>query len=214
MYQPRHFEQADRAALRSLMRAHPLASLVCVGPDGAPDADPVPLLYDEDGGGAFGTLRGHVARANPLWKHADGRAVLAVFNGPQGYVSPNWYPSKAEHHKAVPTWNYTVVHAHGTLRAIDDPVWLRAFVTRLTQRHEAGRPAPWSLDEAPQDFVQQMLRAIVGIEIPLTRLVGKWKLSQNRAAADREGTAAGLGAGSEQERALAALVSHPQQEIP
>ena len=187
MYLPRHFAQDDPAQLQALMQAHPLATLVSSGPDGL-TADHVPLEYDA----AAGTLRGHVARANPLWQHADGQPVLAVFGGPQGYVSPSWYPSKAEHHKVVPTWNYAVVHAHGSLRVVQDAPWLHALVSRLTGHHESGRPTPWAVADAPDDYIAQMLRAIVGIEIPVTRLLGKWKLSQNRSTADRQGVAQGL----------------------
>jgi transcriptional regulator len=187
MYLPKHFEQTDPAALHGLMVAHPLATLVSHGAEGI-TADAVPLEYDP----ARGVLRGHVARANPLWKHADGQSVLAVFNGPQAYVTPSWYPSKAATHKVVPTWNYTVVHAHGVLRAVDDAPWLHALVSGLTQHHESPRDRPWSVNDAPDDYVQQMLRAIVGIEITLTRLIGKWKVSQNRSEADRLGVADGL----------------------
>jgi transcriptional regulator len=189
MYLPRHFEQNDPEALAALIRDHPLATLVSQGADGL-TADHVPLEYDAE----HRLLRGHVARANPLWRQADGRPVLAVFSGPQAYVSPNWYAAKAETHKVVPTWNYAVVHGHGTLRAVDDAAWLRDFVGRLTARHEFAQPAPWAVTDAPADYVEQMLRAIVGIEIPLERLVGKWKVTQNRSAADREGVAAALGA--------------------
>lgn len=188
MYLPRHFAQDDPAALQSLMRAHPLATLVH-GAGDALTAEHVPLEYDADAG----VLRGHVARANPVWREADGQVVLAVFHGPQAYVSPSWYPSKAEHHKVVPTWNYAVVHARGRLKAVDDADWLRALVGRLTAGQESARPAPWSVDDAPPDFLQQMLRAIVGIEIAVEQLQGKWKMSQNRAEADRHGVIAGLG---------------------
>jgi transcriptional regulator len=157
VYLPKHFEQHDRSALIALMRERPLATLIVPGDDGVPNADLIPLEF-HPGEGAHGTLRGHVARANPLWRRADAQA-LAVFTGPEAYVSPGWYASKREHGKVVPTWNYTMVQARGVLRAIDD--------------------APW-------------LRAIVGIEIELTSLVGKWKTSQNRSAADREGVAHGL----------------------
>ncbi|HSQ72219.1 MAG TPA: FMN-binding negative transcriptional regulator [Rubrivivax sp.] len=192
MYLPAHFEQTDRAALHALMREHPLASLVTSGPDGL-TADPVPLEFDP-AEGECGTLTGHVARANPLWRGAAGQTVLAIFNGPQAYVSPSWYASKAATHKVVPTWNYTVVHAHGVLDIVEDAPWLRALVGRLSDHFEAPRPAPWSVNDAPVDYVQQMLRAIVGIRIPLTRLVGKWKVSQNRSEADRQGVAEGMGA--------------------
>ena len=189
MYLPRHFAQEDPAQLQALMAAHPLATLVSAGPDGL-TADHLPLEYDA----STATLRGHVARANPLWQHAGGQAVLAVFGGPEGYVSPSWYPSKAEHHKVVPTWNYAVVHAHGPLTAVHDAPWLHALVTRLTAHHESPRPQPWAVADAPDDYVQQMLRAIVGIEIRVERLVGKWKLSQNRSAADRQGVASAVAA--------------------
>jgi transcriptional regulator len=189
MYLPKHFEQSDRDALIALMRERPLATLVIPSPDG-PTADLIPLEYVADAG-AHGTLRGHVARANPLWKHAGAQA-LAVFTGPEAYVSPNWYPSKREHGKVVPTWNYTMVQARGTLRVHDDAPWLRALVDRLTERHEATQPTPWSVSDAPDDYVQQMLRAIVGIEIELVSLVGKWKVSQNRSATERAGVAEGL----------------------
>jgi transcriptional regulator len=189
MYLPKHFEQSDLATLAALMHDHPLATLIVATPDG-PTADLIPLEYHAHDG-PHGTLRGHVARANPLWRCA-GAAALAVFQGPQAYVSPNWYPSKREHGKVVPTWNYTMVQAHGTLHAVDDAPWLHALVRRLTDRHEAAKASPWAVDDAPDDYVQQMLRAIVGIEIRLTTLTGKWKVSQNRSAADRQGVADGL----------------------
>jgi transcriptional regulator len=202
MYLPSHFEQHDPSALAALMREHPLAALVSSRPDGL-TADHLPLEYDAEAR----LLRGHVARANPLWRSADGQPVLAIFRGAQAYVSPSWYPSKAATHKVVPTWNYAVVHVHGTLHAVDSAPWLHELVTRLTGHHESARPVPWAVSDAPADYVQQMLRAIVGIEIRVTQLVGKWKLSQNRSAADREGVAAGLALerGAEAAR-LAALV--------
>ncbi len=190
MYLPRHFEQEDATALHALMREHPLAALVSSGEQGL-TADHVPLLLDPSAG-PHGTLLGHVARANPLWRQAHGAPVLAVFQGPQSYVSPSWYASKAVTHKVVPTWNYAVVHAHGVLEAVDDAAWVHAFVSRLTQQHEAALAQPWAVADAPADYVQQMLRAIVGIRIPLTRLEGKWKVSQNRDEADRLGVAQGL----------------------
>jgi transcriptional regulator len=205
MYLPKHFEQADPAALQGLMAAHPLATLVTTGADGV-TADHLPLEYHA----ADGVLRGHVARANPLWQHAAGQPVLAVFSGPQAYVTPSWYPSKAATHKVVPTWNYTVVHAHGVLQAVDDAPWLRELVSGLTRHHESPRAAPWSVDDAPADYVQQMLRAIVGIQIQVTRLIGKWKISQNRSETDRLGVADGLAALPGDEAAqMAALVRGP-----
>ncbi len=201
MYKPAHFAQDDPAALQALMHEHPLAALVRLGSDGL-DADHVPLEFDA----TTRTLRGHVARANPVWREAAEQPVLAIFRGPQAYVSPSWYPSKAEHHKVVPTWNYTVVHAHGTLRAVEDAPWVHALVSRLTDGHEAPRQAPWAVVDAPADYVQQMLRVIVGIEIAVTRLEGKWKLSQNRSEADRAGVVAGLRAGGAEAQATADLV--------
>ncbi|MDP2006938.1 MAG: FMN-binding negative transcriptional regulator [Rubrivivax sp.] len=201
MYLPQHFEQADATALHGLMREHPLAALVSVQ-DGVPTADHVPLEFDAK----THTLRGHVARANPLWRMAAGQPVLAVFTGPQAYVTPSWYPSKAATHKVVPTWNYTVVHAHGVLRVVEDAPWLHALVSGLTTQHEAPRAAPWAVSDAPDDFVQQLLRAIVGIEIPVQRLLGKWKISQNRSEPDRLGVAAGLAQGPEEARMMAGLM--------
>ena len=200
MYLPSHFECHDEVVLAAMMTAHPLAQIVHRDAQGVFDADPVPLMYDA----VSRTLRGHVARANPLWRVATAQPVLAIFSGSNAYVSPNWYPSKAATHKAVPTWNYTVVHARGTLQVRDDVLWLRGFLAGLTARHEAREPRPWSMADAPEDYLQQMLGAIVGIEIPVTRLVGKIKASQNRSAADREGVAQALGA-----HAMAELVSNP-----
>ena len=188
MYQPAHFNEADPDTLLALMREFPLATLIRGGTELA--ADILPLEVERVGGGW--RVTGHVARANPLWREADDQPVLLMFQGPQAYVSPNWYPSKAQHGKAVPTWNYAMVQVHGTLRATQDPAWLRAFVTRLTERHEAGRAAPWHVADAPPDYLDAMLKAIVGIEIEVTCVEGKFKLSQNRDAADRTGVVLGL----------------------
>jgi transcriptional regulator len=188
MYQPAHFIEQDADALLALMTSAPLATLVRGGAELA--ADILPLEVERIGAGW--RITGHVARANALWREADGQPVLAIFQGPQAYISPNWYPSKAQHGKAVPTWNYTMVQVHGTLRAIEDPEWLRAFVTRLTERHEGGRAMPWHVADAPADYVDAMLKAIVGIEIEVTKLEGKFKLSQNRSAEDRTGVVLGL----------------------
>lgn len=196
MYLPAHFSESRPEVLHELVRAHPFGLLVTRSVEGELVADGVPFVLDtgpEDG--PFGVLRAHVARANPLWHQSRTDASsLVVFQGPQAYVSPAWYASKAEHGKVVPTWNYIMVQASGRLRAIDDPTWLRAFVGRLTDRHEAPRVAPWAVEDAPADFVETMLGAIVGIEIALTSLAGKWKVSQNRSAADRAGVARGLAA--------------------
>ena len=194
MYLPPHFEEKRIDVLHQLVRSHPLGLLVTQSRDGALNANSVPFVLDEDPAGGAGLLRAHVARANPLWHEAAAQSpVLVVFQGPQAYISPSFYPSKVEHGKVVPTWNYIMVQARGTLIAIDDPAWLHAFVTRLTDRHEAARPVPWAVSDAPPDYVDQMVRAIVGIEIRLSALQGKWKVSQNRSAADRAGVARGLG---------------------
>jgi len=194
MYLPAHFAETRPEVLQALVRSHPFGLLVTRSVEGELVADGVPFVLDagpQDG--PFGVLRAHVARANPLWRLARTDASsLVVFQGPQAYVSPAWYASKAEHGKVVPTWNYIMVQAAGRLRATSDPAWLRAFVGRLTDRHEAPRAAPWAVEDAPADFVETMLGAIVGIEIALTSLTGKWKASQNRSAADRAGVARGL----------------------
>jgi transcriptional regulator len=207
MYLPKHFEQPDAEAIARLLAAHPLATLAWQSADGL-TAEHLPLIFDRGAqDGAHGTLRGHVARANPMWREAAGGAVMAVFQGPQAYVTPSWYPSKAATAKVVPTWNYAVVHAHGTLRVIEDAPWLRTLVTRLTDTHEAPRAHRWQVDDAPADYIAQMLGAIVGIEIEVSRLHGKWKVSQNRSASDRAGVAAGLDSlALEPSQAMAALV--------
>ncbi|MFG5410259.1 FMN-binding negative transcriptional regulator [Piscinibacter sakaiensis] len=179
MYLPSHFAEHDTGALHALIEAHPLATWIAVRPTGGAadgtdgagvEVNHVPFRLDR-GRGPHGTLVGHVARANPVWQHA-GPSVF-VFHGPQAYVTPGWYPGKAVHGKVVPTWNYAVVHAHGRPRAVTDPAALHAIVATLTDRHEAARPAPWRVDDAPPDFVAQMLGAIVGIEVEIERLEGK-----------------------------------------
>jgi transcriptional regulator len=193
MYLPQHFEEQRPEVLRQLMLAHPLGELITFGSKGLA-ADHLPMEFEPQPL-PRGSLRCHVARANPLWReHKPEVEALVVFQGPSAYVSPNWYPSKQENGKVVPTYNYAVVHAYGNLKVVDDPVWLRALVDRLTRRHEAAQPQPWNVGDAPEDYIQSMLRAIVGIEIEITRLAGKWKVSQNRNLADRAGVARGLGA--------------------
>jgi transcriptional regulator len=206
VYLPKHFEQHDREQLIALMRERPLATLITITPDG-PSADLIPLEYIADEG-EHGTLRGHVARANPLWQRA-GTTALAVFSGPEAYISPGWYASKQEHGKVVPTWNYTMVQARGELRPVDDAPWLHALVSRLTDHHESTQATPWHVGDAPDDYVQQLLRAIVGIEITLTSLTGKWKVSQNRSAADRDGTARGLAAARADDMAALVRLAKP-----
>ncbi len=207
MYLPKHFEQTDAEAMARLLSAHPLATLAWNSADGL-TAEHLPLLWDRgQADGTLGTLRGHVARANAVWRKAAGSTVLAAFQGPQAYITPSWYPSKAATAKVVPTWNYAVVHARGKLRITEDAAWLRALVGRLTDAHEASQAHRWQLGDAPADYIEQMLRAIVGIEIEITSLQGKWKVSQNRSAADRAGVAAGLGTlTGDDARAMAALI--------
>jgi transcriptional regulator len=213
MYQPAHFHQTDPAALAALMADHPLATLVHRSADDALAADHLPLHWHPDADGLTGCLTGHVARANPLWRAADGQQVLLVFQGPQAYVTPSWYASKRATAKVVPTWNYAVVHAHGELRAVEDGPWLHRMLTRLTDAHERELPHPWAVADAPPDYVDSLLRAIVGIEIRVTRLEGKWKLSQNRSDADRDGVIGGLqartDAGQASAEALIRLMSRP-----
>jgi transcriptional regulator len=176
MYIPDHFREDRPDVLHQAVRQIGFATLVTKDLD----ANHLPMLLDGN------VLRGHVARANPVWKQGEG-AALAIFLGPHAYVSPNWYPSKAETGKAVPTWNYITVHARGTIRWIQDGAWLRANVTALSQAHEAGQPAPWQVSDAPASYVDGLLRAIVGFELTIESLQGKYKLSQNRDAADRAG---------------------------
>lgn len=190
MYLPAHFKEDRIDVLHRLIEHHPLGTLVTHGADGLA-ANHIPFLVDP-GPAPFGTLRCHVARSNPVWRQANGQEVLVVFQGPDAYITPSWYPSKKEHGKVVPTWNYAVVHGHGTLRAVDDAEWMRDFLSTLTRQFEASMPKPWEITDAPADFIENTLRAIVGIEIPLTGIQGKWKTSQNRSRADREGVAAGL----------------------
>lgn len=204
MYRPAAFREDRPEVMLALIAAHPLGLLITAGPAGLM-ASPVPFLIDR-AEGAYGTLRCHLARANP--QVAELAAVgdcLVVFQGPQDYVSPGWYPSKRAHGRVVPTWNYVTVHAWGAPRVVPDAAWLHAQVGALTDAREAGRPAPWAVDDAPADFVAGQLRAITGIEIPVARMEGKWKVSQNRDAADRAGVAEGLRA--EGHAAMADLVT-------
>lgn len=186
MYVPPHFDEPRAEELHRLMAASPLGALVTCGRGGL-DANHLPFEFDA-AAGPHGTLHAHVARANPVWQEvADGDAVLVIFRAEQGYISPNWYPSKHETHKLVPTWNYRVVHVHGTIAIRDDERYVRGVVARLTRRHEATQPRPWKMSDAPPGHIDAMLRNIVGIEVQITRLVGKFKLSQNRELRDRQG---------------------------
>lgn len=184
MYIPAHFAESRPEELHRVIREHPLGMLVTHGDEGL-DADHIPFLfYPEEG--THGVLRAHVARANMLWQRCPtGTPVMVVFRGAEAYVSPNWYPSKHEAHRQVPTWNYQVVHAQGTLTVQDDEKSVRSIVARLTQRHEANESKPWKMGDSAPDFIDSMLRNIVGIEVVITSMVGKSKLSQNREVRDR-----------------------------
>lgn len=191
MYLPAHFREDRVEVMAELMRRHPLAALVTAGAAGL-SANHLPLLYDPEPA-PFGTLRGHLARANPQWREARPEfGALVIFQGPQAYVSPSFYPSKQEHGRVVPTWNYIVVHAQTILTVHDDVEWLRSQVSELTSAHEAAFAEPWSVGDAPPEYIEGLLKAIVGIELRITSLEGKWKASQNRPGPDREGVAAGL----------------------
>ena len=200
MLQPPIFRENREDVMHALMRAHPFATLVTVQ-DGRSAADHVPLVLHEEG-----VLRGHLAAANPLVRGAANEVEgLAVFQGPQAYVHPGHYASKREHGKVVPTWNYVVVHARGPMRFERDPAWLLAHLHALTDRHESHRPAPWSVDDAPPDFLVRQLKGLVGFELAIESLEGTWKVSQNKGEVDRASVEAGLRAEGAED--IAALVS-------
>ena len=210
MYLPKHFQETRVEVMHGLIRDHPLGVLVTLGSDGL-NANHIPIEIDPEPV-PFGTLRGHVARANPVWRDyaADVEAVV-VFQGPARYVTPSWYPTKRETGKVVPTFNYAVVHAYGAMRIVEDAAWLRNLVERLTDEFEATRPEPWQVTDAPASYIDAQLRAIVGIEIAITRLLGKWKVSQNKSAADRAGVAQALIAADDPD--AAALARAMQQSL-
>ena len=184
MYIPAHFAIKHPQDLHAIIRAHPLGALVTMDPEGL-DANHIPFEFDADHG-LLGQLTAHVARANPVWQQCQGGAdVLVIFRGNESYISPNWYPSKHETHRQVPTWNYEVVHVHGHLTVMDEEKFVRGVVARLTREHEVNEPRPWKMGDSPPDYIDSMLRAIVGIEIEIKRVEGKAKLSQNRENRDR-----------------------------
>lgn len=186
MYVPAHFELAGAQAMHALIAAHPFGTLVTHGRGGL-DANHVPFEL-EAGQGEHGILKAHVARANPVWQEvANGDEVMVIFRAGDAYISPNWYPSKHEAHKQVPTWNYQVVHAHGRITVHDDERYVRSVVARLTRTHEAAQPRPWKMGDAPPDYLDTMLKSIVGIEIEITRLQGKVKLGQHKDVRDIRG---------------------------
>ncbi len=208
MYSPPPFNESRLEELHRIVREHPFGMLVTQRPAGL-EADHLPFLLDA-GQGPLGTLLAHVARANTVWQEVtDGAPVLAVFRGAQGYISPNWYPSKLETHRHVPTWNYEVVHAHGRIRVRDDERFLRGVLARLTRTHEADQPSPWRMGEAPADYLAELLAHIVGIEVELTRIEGKRKLSQNREARDFQGAVRALESGGRQDLADAMRRTRP-----
>lgn len=211
MYVPSHFEETRVEVLHQLMRERPFATLVTLASGGL-NANHIPFELDPEPA-PFGTLRGHVARANPLWRDlAPAVESLAIFSGPQLYITPSWYVSKDETGEVVPTYNYVVAHAYGAIKIVDDREWLRGLVTRLTHRFEADRKPPWSPSDAPGAFIDKQLSAIVGIELPITKLIGKWKVSQNRPAKDRDGVARALSAsGDADSRAMARWIKEKSQ---
>lgn len=207
MYLPEHFREDDVAEMHALMRAHPFATLVTHGADGL-IASHLPTVLKPDPS-PFGTIEAHLARPNGQWKSADPDAdALVIFTGPEHYIHPGWYPSKAEHGKVVPTWNYAAVHAYGRLEVVDDMEQLRQHVSELTAQQEAPRAAPWAVSDAPESYINVMLRGIVGVRLVISRLEGKWKMSQNRELAERDGVVQGLGGEADPKAAeVAALVA-------
>lgn len=209
MYQPPHFVETDLGVLHALIRSHPLGLLISSGPEG-PVANLLPFLLDADIG-PHGRLRVHLSRANPQWRLLAANPqtpVLVVFQGADSYITPSWYETKRETGKVVPTWNYAIVQARGRARVIDDASWLSGQIGELTATHEAGRAEPWQVTDAPETFIASQIKGIVGLEIEIGEISGKWKVSQNRPVADRAGVAQGLDAGSpgEAEREMADLV--------
>lgn len=192
MYCPEAFAEMHPEVLRALIQHYPLATLVSIGANGL-EANHIPL-YLAPGGGPQPVLQGHVARANPLWREVspDGE-VLVIFQGPQHYISPSWYATKAETGKVVPTWNYAVVHAYGPLHVKDDPAWVRQQMVALTAQQESGFTLPWQVGDAPRDFTERLIQQVVGIEIPISRWMGKWKVSQNQPLCNRDSVVAHLG---------------------
>jgi transcriptional regulator len=191
MYIPKQFEVTDLSTLHKLISDHPLGTWVTIA-DGNLEANHIPFVIDV-GNGPLGTLQCHVARSNPVWQTISHQLPsLVIFSGPNAYVSPTWYPSKSEHGRVVPTWNYAVVHVSGRPRVVDEPKWILEHVSLLTETHESRRANPWSVKDAPESFLNGLTQAIVGIEISIDSIKGKWKVSQNRSEADRDGVALAL----------------------
>jgi transcriptional regulator len=207
MYLPAPFNETRTDVLHALMRARPLIILVTQSESGLiANHVPVQTLIDP---APLGSLHGHIARANPLWKeYRDGSEAIAIFQGPQVYISPSLYPTKQQTGEVVPTWDYAVVHARGSVRFIDDAGWLKSFVAELTDTHEASRREPWKIGDAPAEYIDQMLGLIIGFEFSITSLTAKWKVSQNRSAEDQQGVVAGLReAGDEDSHEIAAMLA-------
>jgi len=202
MYCPSHFSERDSAVLLDLIEQYPLACLIANTPAGLV-ADHIPLLH-EPGSGAFGKFIGHVARNNPLWQYPSEQQLLVIFQGASSYISPNWYASKKEAGKVVPTWNYAVVHAYCSLRAVHEPEAILPILERLTHQHEAGQTHPWKISDAPEDYIERMLNNIVAIELSIHRMEGKWKVSQNQPIQNRQTVVQGLLAQGGDESALMA----------
>jgi transcriptional regulator len=207
MYSPPHFREDRLDVLHALIRSHPLGTLITFGAGGL-TANPIPFVLDADAA-PNGALQGHLARANPQWRdHDPSVEALVVFQGLESYVTPSWYAEKRETGKVVPTWNYVVVQVHGPMRVIEDRDWLARQIAALTALQEEGRAEPWAVTDAPEAFVASQIKGIVGIEIPVRRIVGKWKVSQNRPEADRKGVVEGLSAsGDAAGREMAGLVA-------
>ena len=204
MYTPPSFKETDPAVMLDFITAHPFGAMVTSSPSAGLFATHLPLLVDRTRG-AHGVLQGHIARANPHHDIADTSAdAMVIFTGPDAYITPTWYASKQEHGKVVPTWNYVAVHVYGTVRFIDDRDFLMQHLDTLTDQHESAREHPWAMHDAPQDFLEALARAVIGVEIEITRLEGKWKMSQNRSSADIDGVIEGLStSSSEVARAVA-----------
>ncbi len=207
MYVPNHFREDDQEKLQTYIRDYGFGLLVVADADGI-DANHVPFHLSVGNDGSPGYLQCHLARSNPVWHRLQrGAKVLAVFQGPDAYISPSWYPAKAETGRVVPTWNYLAVHAEGSARVIEDPVWLKRHLHQLTDQHESKRDAPWSVDDAPPEFIERLLQAIVGVEIRIETLTGKRKASQNQPERNRAGVKAGLGAEDDAaSRAMASFI--------
>lgn len=213
MYIPKQFEESRLGVMHELMQAYPLATVVTLSQGGL-NANHIPFYLSAEPA-PYGTLQGHVARANPVWTDFKKDVeVLAIFHGPQAYITPSWYATKQETGRVVPTWNYITVHAYGLLRVKDDPVWLSEQLAALTAHNEAAFPQPWKTTDAPHDFAEKLIGAIVGIEIVITKLCGKWKVSQNQPERNREGVIKGLEAvGTDRALEMAASIMRAAKDI-